>query len=183
MALHRTAQQFHHVSESVVQTLPELWFRLGAMTTALGSWFQCPTSLWVKNLLLTPNLNLPIHRGCRGGVFWISLCLLPQFPVPSIPASLLSVCCHCHALSQLHSHHQLAAEGFPVSVEFKISPSWVWALLLSLSCSTLLAVPAAGSSPHFPPWTAPACELHPTHSCRTSTTEDTVQHLHRSRAS
>lgn len=142
MALHRTAQQFHHVSESVVQTLPELWFRLGAMTTALGSWFQCPTSLWVKNLLLTPNLNLPIHRGCRGGVFWTSLCLLPQFPVPSIPASLLSVCCHCHALSQLHSHHQLAAEGFPVSVEFKISPSWVWALLLSLSCSTSLAVPA-----------------------------------------
>lgn len=103
-------------------------------------------------------------------------CLLPQFPVPSIPASLLSVCCYCCALSQLHAHHHLSAEGFPVP-EFKISP-WVWALLLSLFFSTSLAVPwvsglAAGSSPLLSPWTAPACDLHPAHFCRARTQYNT----------
>lgn len=105
LALLRTLQQSYHVPESMAQTLLELWCRLGAMTTALRSQFQCPTSLLVKNLFLTSNLR---HICCRGGVFWTGA--LPLFPVPSIPASLLSVCCHCHALSLFHAHHQLSAD-------------------------------------------------------------------------
>lgn len=33
--------------------------QLGAVPTALGSLSQCPTTLWVQNLSLTPSLTLP----------------------------------------------------------------------------------------------------------------------------
>lgn len=46
------------VPESVVQTQLEL-YQAGAVTTFLGSLFQCPNTLWVKQLLLISNLNLP----------------------------------------------------------------------------------------------------------------------------
>lgn len=35
--------------------------RLSVMTTSLGSLFQSPANLWVKNLFLIPSLNLPWH--------------------------------------------------------------------------------------------------------------------------
>ena len=35
--------------------------RLGAVTASLGNLFQCSTVLWVKNLFLTYNLNIPWH--------------------------------------------------------------------------------------------------------------------------
>ena len=35
--------------------------RLGAVITSLGSLFQCPNTLWVKNFFLILSLNLPRH--------------------------------------------------------------------------------------------------------------------------
>ena len=56
--------------------------RLGAVTTALGSLFQCPSTLWVKNFFLISNLNLP----------WLSLLLLPGV-LPVCPSCLDVVNC------------------------------------------------------------------------------------------
>jgi len=54
----RTNQKSDHVTESTVQTFPELW-ELAAMVTALGSLFLCLTTFSVKNFFLISNLNFP----------------------------------------------------------------------------------------------------------------------------
>lgn len=54
LALHRTAQESHHVPENIVQMLLEVW-QAGAVTTSMGGLFQCLITLWVKNL---SNLSL-----------------------------------------------------------------------------------------------------------------------------
>jgi len=50
-------QKWNHMSESVMRMLIELQ-QLGAMATSLGSLFQCPSILSVKNLFLISSLNL-----------------------------------------------------------------------------------------------------------------------------
>lgn len=58
VVLHRTAAESHHIHDSIGQTLLELcqdW----CVATSLGSLFQGPTMLWVKNLFPISNLNLP----------------------------------------------------------------------------------------------------------------------------
>ena len=55
----RTTQNSNHMSESLVQTLLELW-QLGAVTTALGSLFHAHHHQ-VKNLFLIPNMKLINH--------------------------------------------------------------------------------------------------------------------------
>lgn len=51
-------QKSHHAPETIVQTLLELC-KAGAATGSLGNMFECPVTLWVKNLSPTSNLNLP----------------------------------------------------------------------------------------------------------------------------
>lgn len=51
-------QESHPVPERVVQKLLELC-QTGALTTSLGSHFQCPATLWVKRyLFLIPSLRV-----------------------------------------------------------------------------------------------------------------------------
>jgi len=64
LALHRITQNPNPMSESIVQTLPELQ-QLGATTTALGSLFQpVPSHPLVKTLSLAPSLTLPDAAPC-----------------------------------------------------------------------------------------------------------------------
>lgn len=81
LALHRTLQESHHGSESIVEALFEL--RLGAVTTSLGTLFQ----FWVKNFSLMSNLNL--HQLSYMSFTQI-LSLVTTVKV-SVPAPLLSL--------------------------------------------------------------------------------------------
>jgi len=58
-APHSTTQKSDHITETVVQTLLELW-QLSAVTTALGSLFHARSHSHVDNLFLTPS-HLPWH--------------------------------------------------------------------------------------------------------------------------
>ena len=58
LAPHSTTGKLSHLLETIVQTLLELR-QLGAVTTALVSLSQCPTTLAVKDLSLKPSPNLP----------------------------------------------------------------------------------------------------------------------------
>lgn len=55
-ASHRTNPKSDHTTESIVQMLFE-FKQLSAMTTALGSLYQCPNTLPVKSLFLISHLH------------------------------------------------------------------------------------------------------------------------------
>jgi len=64
--------------------------RLGAMTTSLGSLFQCVTTLSVKNLFLMSSLNLPY-------------CSLTPFPWGPIWLAILAAKAQCWLIFSLLS--------------------------------------------------------------------------------
>lgn len=61
LSLHRTPQESHPVPESTVQTLPELCQAL-CCDQCPGELFQCPATLWAKNLILISTLNFPCQN-------------------------------------------------------------------------------------------------------------------------
>ncbi|KAJ7417988.1 cAMP and cAMP-inhibited cGMP 3',5'-cyclic phosphodiesterase 10A [Willisornis vidua] len=80
--LHRTIPKSHIMCLRALSKCFLISERLGAVTTFLESLLQCPTTLWLKNLFLIPNLNLPqlSFMSCSLGLIVILVIKDERFP-------------------------------------------------------------------------------------------------------
>ena len=89
LALHSTIPKSHTMCWEHCQMLLELC-HAGLVTTALRSLFQCPNTLWGKNLFLIPSPNLPSHN-------------FRPFPQVLLSPQSRDQCCPCSS-----SHNEVA---------------------------------------------------------------------------